>query len=68
LVAKKGSIQNKSVTSVSAAQRPNMFPSTSPSLENLRHRGPNPAVIGGLAASKPSDTGAINGSRFSRKP
>jgi hypothetical protein len=68
VVAKKGSIQNKSVTSVSAVQRPNMFPSTSLSLENLHHRGPNPAVIGGLGTSKPNETGAINGSRFSRKP
>jgi len=67
-VAKKGSIQNKSVTSISAVQRPRMFPSSSPSFDNLRRCGPNPAVIGGLGTSKPSETGAINGSRFSRKP
>jgi hypothetical protein len=68
LVAKKGPIQNKSVTSVSAVQRQSMFPSSSPSLDNLRHRGPNPAVLGGLGTSKPGGTGAINGSRMSRKP
>jgi len=68
VVAKKGSIQNKSVSSVSAVPRPSMFPSSSPSLDNLRHRGPNPAVIGGLGPSKPGGTGAINGSRMSRKP
>ena len=65
---KRGSIQNKSVTSVSAVQRQSMFPSSSPSLDNLRHRGPNPAVLGGLGTSKPGGTGAINGSRMSRKP
>lgn len=68
VVAKKGSIQNKSETSVSASQRPSTFPSSSLTLDNQRHRSPNPAVIGGLGASKPSETGAINGSRFSRKP
>jgi hypothetical protein len=68
LVAKKGPIQNKSVTSVSAVQGQSMFPSSSPSLDNLRHRGPNPAVLGGLGTSKPGGTGAINGSRMSRKP
>jgi len=68
VVEKRGSIQNKSVTSVSAVQRQSMFPSSSPSLDNLRHRGPNPAVLGGLGTSKPGGTGAINGSRMSRKP
>ena len=68
VVEKRGSIQNKSVTSVSAVQRPSMFPSSSPSLDNQRHRGPNPAVIGGPGTSKPGGTGAINGSRFSRRP
>jgi len=66
--AKKGSIQNIPVTSASAVQRQSMFPSASRSLDNLRHRGPNPAMIGGLGTSKPGGTGAINGSRMSRKP
>lgn len=68
VVAKKGSIQNKSVTSASALQRQSLFASSSPALGNLRHRSPNPAVIGRLGTSKPNETGAINGSRFSRKP
>jgi hypothetical protein len=66
VVEKRGSIQ--SLTSVSAVQRPSMFPSSSPSLDNQRHRGPNPAVIGGLGTSKPGGTDAINGSHFSRRP
>ncbi|MGB7864306.1 MAG: hypothetical protein WCF74_13010 [Candidatus Sulfotelmatobacter sp.] len=45
-----------------------MFPSASPSLDNQRHRGANPAVIGGLGTSRLGGTGAINGSRMSRKP
>jgi hypothetical protein len=68
VVEKRGSIRKKAVTSVSAVQRPSMLPSSSPSLDNHRHRGPNPAVVGGLGTSKPGDTCAINGSRMSRKP
>ncbi len=68
VATKKGSIQNKSVTRVSAVQRPNMFPSSSPLLDNVRHRGPNPALIGGLGSSKPRESGAINGSSITRKP
>lgn len=68
VVAKNKSIQNKSVTSVSAVQRQKMFPSASPSLDNRHHRSPNPAVIGGLDTSKPGGTGAINGSCMRRKP
>lgn len=66
--AKKGSIRNKLVTSPSAVQRQSMFPSASPSLDTLRHRGPDPAVIGGLGTSKPNETGAINGSHINRRP
>jgi len=67
-IMKKTSIQNKPATGASSVQRLSMFPSSSPSLDNPRHRSPNPAVIGGLGTSKPNETGAINGSRFSRKP
>ncbi|MGA7447595.1 MAG: hypothetical protein WBQ43_21375 [Terriglobales bacterium] len=43
-----------------------------PSLNNVRHRGPNPAVVGGLAGGSAnlhsSNTGAINGTHMHRKP
>jgi hypothetical protein len=68
VATKKASIQNKSATNVSAVQRQNMLPSSSSWFDNQRHRGSNPAVIGGLRTSKPSLTGAINGSSMSRKP
>jgi hypothetical protein len=68
VVAKKGSIRDKSMTGIAAVRRPNLFPSSSASLDNLRHRGPNPAVIGGLPTSKTNERGAINGSRISRGP
>ena len=68
VVEKKGSSQNKSVNSVSAVQRQGMFHSAFPSLDNPRHGGSNPAVLGGLGTSKLGGTGAINGSRIGRKP
>jgi hypothetical protein len=47
----------------SAAIRPG-----GPSLDNVRHRGANPAVIGGPGSSDSSNTGAVNGTRMKRKP
>jgi hypothetical protein len=35
---------------------------------NMHHRGSNPAVVGGLANSRNSDTGAINGTGMHRRP
>ncbi len=39
-----------------------------PSVNNVRHRGPNPAVVGGAPNIYSSNTGAINGTRVNRKP
>jgi len=68
VVTKKGSIQSKPGSSTPVVQRQTLFPSSSLSLNNVRHRGPNPAAIGGGGTSKPGETGAIDGSRMSRKP
>ncbi len=37
-------------------------------LDNVRHRGPNPAIIGGTMNSNTGNTGAINGTRMNRRP
>jgi hypothetical protein len=42
--------------------------SLNPSLNTVRHRGPNPAVVSGSANSLSRTTGAINGTRMNRKP
>ena len=39
-----------------------------PSLNDARHRGPNPAVVGGSANSDGKSIGAINGTCMKRKP
>jgi hypothetical protein len=35
---------------------------------NVRHHGPNPAVVGGSANSNSNNAGGINGTRMHRKP
>jgi len=67
-VPKNRPIHDEPVISALAVRSSAMFPSSSPSLGNVRHRGPNPPVIGGFPTSSPNNPGAINGSRVSRKP
>jgi hypothetical protein len=71
--AKGGLIQNETTMPVRppGTVRPTAA-SLKPSLNNVRHRGPNSAVIGGSAGGSAnlnsSNTGAINGTRMHRKP
>jgi hypothetical protein len=65
--AKDGLIQNKTLSDAlpirprSAVIRPSV-----PSLNNMRHRGANPAVVGGPAISAGRNSGAITGTRMHR--
>ena len=67
-VAKNGLIQHKTVSSALAVRPPRVFRSSSFSQDNVRHRGPNPAVIAGSANSRTGNTGMINGTRMNRRP
>ena len=51
--------------SVQAAATPRHKIPPSP---NVRHRGSNPATVGGFKSSTAGSTGAINGTRMGRKP
>jgi len=66
--AKGGLIQNETVNNVLPVRTPSVVRPTVPALNNVRHRGPNPAVVGGSPISHSSNTGAINGTRMNRKP
>jgi hypothetical protein len=66
--AKSGFIQNETVNNALAARTPSVVRPTVPSLNNVRHRSPNPAVVSGSLTSHSSSTGAINGTRMKRKP
>ena len=66
--AKSGLIRNETVNTAVAVRTPNVVRSTAPSFNNVRHRSPNPAVVGGSANSLRSNTAAINGDRIHRRP
>jgi hypothetical protein len=65
---KTGFIPNETVNNVLAVRTPSIVRPTAPSFNNVRHRSPNPAVVGGSANSQSSKTGTINGTRMNRKP
>ena len=53
---------------VSHAPPPTAVHSGTSSLSVVRHRGPNPAVIGGSARFDPRKAGAIDGTHINRRP
>ncbi len=64
--AKGESIQNKGARHAISVRPSSVAPSHTPPLNNVRHRGPNPAIVGGLGNTK--NGGAINGTWMIRKP
>ena len=67
-VAKGGLIPNQTVYNALPVGTPSAVRPTVPSLNNVHHRGPNSAVIGGSVNSDRRNTGAINGTRMNRRP
>jgi|SRR5208283_2434338 len=67
-VVKGGLTQNETGNHVLPVRSPSIVRPTVPPLDNMRHRSPNPAVVGGSANSITKNTGAINGTRMNRKP
>lgn len=65
--AKGGSIQNNGGRPAFPVRR-DVVRSSTASLIVVRHRTPNPAVVGGLANTNAKNAGAINGARMNRKP
>ncbi len=67
-VAKTGFIRNETINNALAVRTPSVVRPTVLSPNNVRHRGPNPAVVGGSPNLHSSNTGSINGTRMNRKP
>ncbi|MFZ0931895.1 MAG: hypothetical protein WAN11_25075 [Syntrophobacteraceae bacterium] len=61
-------IRNKTVKNALPVRATNVVKAAVPSLNNVRHHGTNPAVVGGSTNSGSRNAGAINGTRISRKP
>jgi hypothetical protein len=65
--AKSGFIRNETVNNALAVRPPNVVRPAVPLLNNVRHRGPNPAVVGGSLNSHGTNTGTINGTRMNHR-
>ena len=71
VAAKGGLIQNVTTNNGLPVRRTSVPPSVAslnPLPNNVRHRGPNPAVVSGSANSGNSNTGAINGTGMHCRP
>ena len=66
--AKGGLIPNETFNNALVVRPPSVVRPTVPSFSKVRHRGPNPAVVGGSSPPLSSNTRAINGTRMNRKP
>ncbi len=66
--AKGESIHNEAINNALPVRPPSAVRPTMLSLNTVRHRGPNPAVVGGSANSNRRNTAAIDGTRMHRKP
>jgi len=67
-VAKSGSNRGNIVHSSQNVRRAEVVRPTAPSVNNVRHRGANPAIIGGSAKPVVRNTGAIDGTTVHRRP
>jgi hypothetical protein len=66
--ARSGFIRNETAHHTLPVRTSSSVRPTVPALNNVRHRGPNPAVVGGAPNSRSSNGGAINGTRMNRMP
>jgi hypothetical protein len=59
--------QNRTANNALPVRSTTVVRPTVASLNNVRHHGPNPAVVGG-SSSNTGNTGALNGTRMHRRP
>ncbi len=64
---RSGLIPGGTVNIAGASRTPSVGRPAASSLNNARHRSPNPAVVGGSPNVHSSNTGAIDGTRMNRK-
>jgi len=64
----RGALIQHGTVNVSASVRPASIRPKVPLPNNVRHRGANPAVIGGSASSNRRNAGAIDGAHMNRRP
>jgi hypothetical protein len=67
-VFKGGPLRSQPASRELPVQPPTVASTAALSHNDVRHRGPNSSVLGGAAASKPTNTASISGSTVHRKP
>jgi hypothetical protein len=65
---KAGLVQHETANRAVALRQPSVIRPNLPLVNNARHRGANPAVIGGSENSHGRNSGTINGTAVHRKP
>lgn len=65
--AKNGFTRNETVNHASSNRAPSAARPSVPSLGDVRHRGPNPAIISGAGSSHTRNTAALDGTHMNRK-
>lgn len=65
--AKNGFARSETVNHAPPNRAPSAVHPSVPSLSDVRHRGPNPAIVGGPRSSNTRNTGAIDGTHMNRK-
>ena len=66
-VEKSGFVRSETVNNTLAARAPSAVRPAAPSFSNVRHRNPNPAVVGGAPNSRSSNSAPLNGTRMNRR-
>jgi hypothetical protein len=61
-------VQRQTATTAASPRTPTVIRAVAPLLSNVRHRGANPAMIGGSAHASSKDTSAISGTTVHRRP
>ena len=59
--------QKETVSNTVPVRSPRIVRPTPTTLNNVRHRSPNPAIVNGFVNSKTGTAGAINGTRMDRR-
>jgi len=65
--ARNGLARNETVKHAPSDRAPSAVKPVAPSLSNVRHRGVNPAIVGGAGNSNTRNTVALDGTHMNRK-
>jgi hypothetical protein len=59
---------NKTANNVRIAHPPTSSRASIPTSNDVRHRGPNPATLGGSTSLRSANAGSLNGAHIARRP